>query len=139
MILTNILLLEDDYLDVIDIKRSLDKLNVYYKLHVARNGEEGIEILKGKKEPRLERLPDIVLVDINMPKMNGIEFMIELRNNEKWKGLKCFVLTTSDEPVDRDSARKLNISGYIIKPLKLNNPSKDAFNLMIDLINMKSP
>lgn len=138
MNLTNILLLEDDYLDVIDIRRSLDKMNVFYKLHVAKNGEEAIDILNGNIESPLKTLPDIVLVDINMPKMNGLEFLGAIRQNEKWKGLKCFIITTSDEPIDREAANKLNVSGYIIKPLKLNSPSRDAFNLMIDLINMKT-
>ena len=138
MNLTNILLLEDDYLDVIDIRRSLDKMDVLYKLHVAKNGEEAIDILNGKGESALEALPDIVLIDINMPKMNGIEFLGELRKNRKWQRLKCFIITTSDEPVDREAATSLGISGYIIKPLKLNSSSMDAFNLLIDLINLKT-
>ena len=138
MNLTNILLLEDDYLDVIDIRRTLDKMDVLYKLHVAKNGEEAIGILKGEGEAALDTLPDIVLIDINMPKMNGIEFLSEIRKNGKWRSLKCFILTTSDEPIDREVATNLGVSGYIIKPLKLSNPSKDAFNLLIDLINLKT-
>ena len=138
MNLTNILLLEDDYLDVIDVRRSLDKMDVLYKLHVAKNGEEAVDILKGSGESAFNNLPDIVIIDINMPKMNGIEFLQEIRKNGEWKHLKCFILTTSDEPVDREAAKSLGVSGYIIKPLKLNNPSKDAFNLLIDLINLKA-
>jgi CheY-like chemotaxis protein len=138
MNLTNIMLVEDDNLDVIDIKRSLDKMKVLYKLHVAKNGEEAIGILNGQGEHALETLPDIVLIDLNMPKMNGIEFLSEVRKNEKWKSLKCFIITTSDEPVDREAATSLGVSGYIIKPLKLNNPSKDSLNLLIDLINLKT-
>jgi len=130
----NILLVEDDPLDIIDITRQLDKQNIIYQLHTARNGEEAIHLLEDSPE-----LPHIVLIDINMPKMNGLELLQTIRRNEEWKGLKCFIVTTSDEKVDRRAAGLLGVSGYIIKPLKLNSPaSMDAFNLMIDLINLKS-
>lgn len=130
----NILLVEDDQLDVIDIRRSLDKMKIFYQLHTAKNGEEALDMLQDENALR----PDVVLIDINMPKMNGIEFLTAIRKDDKLKDLKCFIITTSDEKVDRESARQLGVSGYIIKPLKLNNAtSLDAFNLMIDLMNMK--
>lgn len=135
---TNILLVEDDYLDVIDIRRSLDKLKVLYNLQIAKNGEEAIEMLKGEGHHGADVIPDIVLIDINMPKMNGLELLGEIRKHPRWKDLKCFILTTSDEKIDRQGARELGVSGYIIKPLKLNNGSIDAFNLMIDLMNSRS-
>jgi CheY-like chemotaxis protein len=131
----NILLVEDDKLDVIDMQRTLGKMNLLHKAAVVRNGEEAVEYLQ-RVEPN-ER-PDVVLLDINMPKMNGIELLSYLRKTEEWKDLKVFVITTSDERVDREATRNLGISGYIVKPLKLNNPSSiDSFNLMIDLMNMK--
>jgi CheY-like chemotaxis protein len=136
--LIDILLVEDDQLDVIDIRRTLDKMKIMYQLHTARNGEEGLALLRGEGAAPLERLPDVALIDINMPKMNGLEFLQAVRNNEEWKGLKCFIITTSDEKVDKDAAKALGVSGYIIKPFKLNNPSSmDSFNLMIDLMNMR--
>ena len=135
---STILLVEDDQLDVMDIKRSLDKLNVFYKLVVAKNGEEALSILEGKGATRLDGLPDIILIDINMPRMNGLEFLQALRSAPAWKGIKCFMITTSDEKVDKDKARSLGISGYIVKPFKINNTSSlDSFNLIIDLMNMK--
>ncbi len=130
----NILLVEDDPLDIIDISRQLDKQHIIYQLQTAHNGEEAIRILEETQE-----LPDIALIDINMPKMNGLELLHAIRNHESWKNLKCFIITTSDEKVDRRAAASLGVSGYITKPLKLNSPaSMDAFNLMIDLINLKS-
>lgn len=129
----NILLVEDDHLDILDIQRTLDKFNIIHKLQIAKNGEEAIQIL----DTMTER-PDIVLIDINMPKMNGLEFLNAIRNTDSWKDLKCFMLTTSEDQVDKKIAKDLGISGYIIKPLKLNNPSSiDSFNLMIDLMNVK--
>ena len=129
-------MVDDDNLDVIDMQRSLTKMNVLHKTSIARNGEEAIEMLSSM-EP--ENLPDLILLDINMPKMNGIEFLGVVRKNPNWKDLKIFMVTTSDELIDREESRKLGISGYIVKPLKLNNPASiDSFNLMIDLMNMKS-
>jgi CheY-like chemotaxis protein len=69
--------------------------------------------------------------------MNGLEFLQIVRNTPTWKGLKCFILTTSEEKIDRETASRLGVSGYIVKPFKLNNPSSmDSFNLMIDLMNL---
>jgi CheY-like chemotaxis protein len=132
----NILLVEDDKLDVIDMQRTLAKMNILHKASIARNGEEAIEFLNNVDHA--DR-PDVVLLDINMPKMNGIEFLTNIRRREEWKELKVFIVTTSDERIDREAAKKLGVSGYIVKPLKLNNPSSiDSFNLMIDLMNMKT-
>lgn len=131
----NILLVEDDHLDIIDIQRTLDKFNIIHKLQIAKNGEEAIQILENQSAS--ER-PDIILIDINMPKMNGLEFLHIIRNKDDWKDFKCFMLTTSEDHLDKKVASDLGISGYIIKPLKLNNPSSiDSFNLMIDLMNVK--
>jgi CheY-like chemotaxis protein len=120
-------------LDIIDISRQLDKQHIIYQLQTGRNGEEAIQLLEQGSD-----LPDIVLIDINMPKMNGLELLQTIRQREEWKNLNCFIITSSDEKVDRRAARMLGASGYITKPLKLNSPaSMDAFNLMIDLINLK--
>jgi CheY-like chemotaxis protein len=134
----NILLVEDDNLDIIDVKRTLDKMHILNNMAVARNGEDALQILN-EKHRSYEMRPDIALIDINMPKMNGLEFLSAIRKMDEWKDLKCFIITTSDEKVDRIAAKELGISGYIVKPLKLNNPSSmDAFNLMIDLMNFKN-
>ena len=133
----NILLVEDDNLDIIDVKRTLDKMHILNNMIVARNGEDALRILSEKE--RSDTKPDIALIDINMPKMNGLEFLGAIRKMDEWKDLKCFIITTSDEKVDRMAAKDMGISGYIVKPLKLNNPSSmDAFNLMIDLMNFKN-
>lgn len=133
----NILLVEDDYLDTMDTQRTLKKMGILHKMDVAKNGEEAIAFLRQKENEKVK--PDIVLLDINMPKMNGIEFLHVIRNSKVWKDLKVFVITTSEEKIDKEASRKLGVSGYIVKPLKLNNPaSMDSFNLMIDLLNIKT-
>lgn len=127
-----ILLVEDDQLDVIDIKRTLDKMNIFYQMRVAKNGEEALELLEAYNQN-----PDIILMDINMPKMDGLELLGIIRQNNLWKNIKCFIITTSSEKTDKQKAEQLGVSGYIIKPFKINNPtSMDSFNLMIDLMNL---
>lgn len=135
----NILMIEDDSLDVRDAQRTLDKMNVLYKMQVARNGEEALAYLREAGESASFMRPDIVLLDLNMPKMNGAEFLHAVRNSGQWKDLKIFVITTSDEKEDRQKVKDLGVSGYIVKPLKFNNPSSiDSFNLMIDIMNIKN-
>jgi CheY-like chemotaxis protein len=135
----NILLVEDDKVDVMDAKRTLDKMGVLHIMHVAKNGEEAWSYLKKIEEENLESKPDVILLDLNMPKMNGIELLSVIRNSNYWRNTKVFVLTTSEEQEDRVQSLKLGVSGYIVKPLKFNNPSSiDSFNLMIDLLNIKN-
>lgn len=135
----NILLVEDDQLDILDIKRTMDKMNILHRMQVARNGEEALAYLNDEVLQKNLTAPDVVLLDINMPKMNGLEFLSTIRKNEQWKDLKVFIVTTSEEKVDKEAAAGLGVSGYIVKPLKFNNPSSmDAFHLMIDLMNIKN-
>jgi len=132
----HILLVEDDNLDAMDLKRSLDKIGLLYMLEIAKNGEEAIRILE-RKHTEAGAATDLIILDLNMPKMNGFEFLQILRGDERWRDTKVFVLTTSSENEDRRAVSGYGISGYIVKPLKLNNVgSIDAFNLMIDLMNM---
>lgn len=124
-----ILLVEDDELDIISVERSLKKLEIEYELHTAYNGIEALKLLR---DPGLNLNPQVILLDINMPRMNGIEFLKVLREDEKLKNLKVFIMTTSSEGEDRFGAEKLGISGYIIKPLNYNDNTKrsdsmDAF------------
>jgi CheY-like chemotaxis protein len=137
--IANILLVEDDSLDVINVERTLSKMNVNHRLHVARNGQEALDLLRGNRVSKIEPLPSIILLDINMPKMDGLEFLAELRGDEALKHIKVFIMTTSNQDADRQTSALLGISGYIIKPLKFNNAisSKDSFNLFIDLLNLK--
>ncbi|RYF97166.1 MAG: response regulator [Chitinophagaceae bacterium] len=135
----NILLAEDDQLDVMNIKRALDKMNILYQLNEARNGEEAMGLLQTMAQEGADKLPDFVLLDINMPRMDGLELLATIRKTEQLRHLKVFMITTSVEKVDKDRAKALGVSGYIVKPLRLTNPSSmDAFNLMIDLLNSKN-
>lgn len=134
----NILLVEDDTVDVMDARRTLDRMDILYKMHVVKNGEEALEYLSEVKQTGAVR-PDIILLDLNMPKMNGIELLSHIRKIDDWKETKVFIITTSEEKEDKELAQGLGVSGFIVKPLKFNNPSSiDSFNLMIDLLNIKN-
>lgn len=124
-----ILLVEDDELDIISVQRSLKKLESEYVLYSAYNG---IEALKMLRDTNLGLVPDVILLDVNMPRMNGIEFLKVLREDKNLTNLKVFIMTTSSEGNDRLEAEKLGISGYIIKPLNYTENTKrsdsmDAF------------
>ncbi len=118
----NILLVEDDEVDVMNVQRAFKKNHINNKLHVAGNGLEALALLRGDGEfEKIAPRPKIILLDLNMPKMNGIEFLQELRNDPEFESISVFVLTTSGDERDIVAAYKLNVAGYILKPVELDN------------------
>jgi CheY-like chemotaxis protein len=110
----NILLVEDDEVDIMTVKRAFAKANITNPLFVAHNGLEALDILRKEDLPPKRRL---ILLDVNMPKMNGIEFLRELRKDPALQAISVVVLTTSNEERDRVEAFKLNVAGYLLKPV----------------------
>jgi CheY-like chemotaxis protein len=110
----NILLVEDDEVDVMNVRRAFKKNNIGNPLWVAGNGVDALALLRGTEIPRDRRL---VLLDLNMPRMNGIEFLRELRADPELGLTPVVVLTTSDDERDRVDAYNLNVAGYILKPV----------------------
>jgi CheY-like chemotaxis protein len=131
-----ILLIEDDYLDIMSVQRALNKLKVKHTLTVAHNGVEALALLNGSNPDKVKIMPDIILLDINMPKMNGLEFLLIIKNYYSLKSIKVFIMTTSGEEYDQITAKKLGVSGYLIKPLDLDSKptSLDALNLYNELV-----
>jgi CheY-like chemotaxis protein len=111
----NILLVEDDAVDVMNVKRAFQKNNIMNPLYVANNGLEALEMLRSGAVPNERRL---ILLDLNMPKMNGIEFLRVVRNDPDLQTVSVVVLTTSNEERDRVEAFELNVAGYLLKPVK---------------------
>jgi CheY-like chemotaxis protein len=118
----NILLAEDDELDVMNVQRAFKKNNIANPLHVACNGVEALEMLRGQngEPPAVPEDRRLILLDLNMPRMGGIEFLRELRADPKLKHITVVVLTTSDEERDKVDAYNLNVAGYILKPVTLS-------------------
>jgi CheY-like chemotaxis protein len=119
--LVNILLVEDDEVDIMNVKRAFKKNNIMNSLFVANDGLEALEKLKGKEGQLITPMPRIILLDINMPRMGGIEFLQSIRKDPDLKSLSVFVMTTSNEESDKIAAYNLNVAGYILKPLSFES------------------
>lgn len=123
-----ILLVEDDEVDIMNVKRAFKKNNISNPLIIAHNGIEALELLRSKEVDAVK--PKIVLLDLNMPKMGGIEFLKEIRSDADLSSLSVFVMTTSNEDGDKIDAFNLNVAGYILKPL-----SMDRFIAAVSTLN----
>lgn len=128
--LVNILLVEDDEVDIMNVQRAFKKNNISNPLFIARNGLEAIDALKGNNPALVVPSPRIILLDINMPKMGGIEFLSEIRKNPELRSTSVFVMTTSNEESDKIAAYDLNVAGYILKPL-----SFEGFTSAVAILN----
>jgi CheY-like chemotaxis protein len=110
----NLLLVEDDELDVMNVRRAFERGGLPDQLWVAGDGLAGLEILRGGELPRERRL---VLLDINMPRMSGLEMLREMRADPSLQMTTVVVLSTSNHDRDLVEAYKLNVAGYLVKPV----------------------
>jgi CheY-like chemotaxis protein len=124
----SIVLVEDDEVDAKSVERALTKLKIANPYYHTRNGLEALELLKGSKTQSALAKPYLVLLDLNMPLMGGIEFLQALRNDSDIEDTIVFVLTTSSADEDRVAAYKEHIAGYIVK--------SDMANGFTDVIEM---
>ncbi|PZO42192.1 MAG: two-component system response regulator [Pseudanabaena frigida] len=108
-----ILLVEDDQLDVMTLKRALKEIKATNPLHIRNNGEAALEFLRDPANPK----PLLILLDLNMPRMNGLEFLEIIKADVDLCKIPVVVLTTSQEEQDRLASFQLSVAGYIIKPL----------------------
>jgi CheY-like chemotaxis protein len=107
-----VLLVEDDYVDAMTVKRAFSDLKVTNPLIHKLNGEEALEYLRTERELK----PCVILLDLNMPKMNGIEFLKIAKADDELKRIPVVVLTTSKSDEDRVETFGLSVAGYMIKP-----------------------
>lgn len=115
--LLHILLVDDDEVDIMNVQRAFKKNNIINPLFVAHDGIEALAILRGQGIASVPRERRLILLDLNMPRMNGLEFLRELRDDPELRPLTVIVLTTSDDERDKVEAYNLNVAGYIIKPV----------------------
>ena len=111
----NILVVDDDDIDVRAVKRGFAAQKISNPIYVASDGVEAIEMLRGEggRDP-LPR-PYLILLDLKMPRMNGIQFLDEIRKDPDLRGSIVFVLTTSDDDRDKTAAYEKNVAGYLLK------------------------
>lgn len=127
----NILLVEDDEVDVLNVKRAFQKSQIRTPVHIASDGLEALMMLRGTGD-RTATIPTtrrLILLDLNMPRMGGLEFLQELRADAELRTIPVVVLTTSNQEQDLVQAYRYHVAGYLIKPIAF-----DAFsNLMTTL------
>lgn len=107
------LLIEDDEVDILSVKRAFKELNIPNPLLIAKNGQEAFDLLNGDQE----QCPSLIILDLNMPKMNGIEFLKEVKGSDKLKSIPVVILTTSSSYVDINKSFENYAAGYIVKPM----------------------
>lgn len=112
--LVTFLVVDDDEVAIMAMKRAIRKLGLTNPVEIASNGEEALEKLRDGSESRIEK-PYIVTLDLNMPRMTGLEFLAEVRADQRLKDAVIFVVSTSDAPTDVVAAYSRNIAGYIVK------------------------
>jgi len=109
----NILLIEDDQIEILKFERILSTISKNHKQHNETNGAAALQYLKTTKN-----FPDLILLDLNMPKMNGLEFLKILKSDNDFHYIPVVVLTTSNNKEDIKEAYRIGIAGYVMKPLK---------------------
>jgi CheY-like chemotaxis protein len=113
--MVNLLLVEDDEVDVQGLKRAFAKSRIGNPITVARDGIEALEILRGENGQAKLAKPHLILLDLNMPRMNGLEFLEAIRADEDLKTSVVFMITTSKAEEDKARAYEKNVAGYIVK------------------------
>jgi CheY-like chemotaxis protein len=116
--LVTIMLVEDDDIDIKNMERAFAKNNIANPLVIAHDGQEAMDMLRGTNGyEKLSPSPKIILLDINMPRMDGIEFLRALRSDPEHKSISVFMMTTSNDEKDKINAYNYNVAGYIVKPV----------------------
>lgn len=108
-----ILLIEDDVIEIMKLNRAVNSLGLSHEIVESNNGEEALHVLRSGSP-----LPHIILLDLNMPKINGLEFLNILKNDDRLKFIPTIILTTSNNKNDLLECYRIGIAGYVLKPLK---------------------
>ncbi|KQR15538.1 response regulator [Deinococcus sp. Leaf326] len=119
--LVEILLVEDSEPDILLTQEAFAEAQVRNRLHVARDGDEAIDFLRRQGEHAGAPRPDVILLDINMPRKNGLEVLAELKADPKLASIPVLMLTTSQAETDVTNAYARHASGYVIKPVGFEN------------------
>lgn len=129
----HVLLVEDDEVDVMSIQREFKKFNFPIQLHFARNGVEALDMLYGRNNyPKLLPMPQFIILDIMMPKMDGIKFLHTLRSDPQFNLIKVIIFTTSSNEADKKAVRELNIEGFFVKNTQFKEFFSTCRSLMME-------
>ena len=119
----SLLLVEDDEADILDIQRSMQLLKVPNPLYIARDGIEALAMLQGTGEDggTVVPYPYLILLDLNLPRMDGLEFLKAVRNDPKLRSTMIIIITSSDDEQTRAAAFDLNVPNYLSKPVNFDH------------------
>lgn len=136
-----VLMAEDSEHDVIAAQRAWKTNKISNPLYIVRDGEECLDFLykRGQyAEPAEAPRPGVLLLDIRMPKLSGLEVLEKLRQDEEYKTLPVVILTTSKEEADRFKSYQLGVNAYIVKPIEFLNFSEaiKRINLFWELVEL---
>lgn len=108
-----VLVVEDDKIEVLKFKRAADVLGLTHQFIFAENGEDAIRVLESDEEA----LPNLILLDLNMPRFDGFEFLTMMRSKDSLRFIPTIIMTTSENEKDLKKCYELGVAGYMIKPL----------------------
>jgi CheY-like chemotaxis protein len=110
-----VLLVDDDDVDVQAVRRAFRRAKIANPVEVARDGLDALAMLRGENGHKPLEKPYIIILDLNMPRMDGLEFLTEIRKDPEHHDAVVFVLTTSKADEDRAASYDKNVAGYIVK------------------------
>ncbi len=130
-----ILLVEDDRVDVMTVQRALSKHKISNPLYVARTAIDALAMLRGEGRAKIDPPPALILLDLNLPRMSGIDFLSELRKDPALRDLSVIVLTSSNEPHDQEAAFRYEVEDYVVKPHSFDEFATVIKTVIIDALS----
>ncbi|MBK6264139.1 response regulator [Marivirga sp. S37H4] len=117
----HILLVEDNEGDILLIKEAFEEAKIVLKMSIVNDGQSAIDFLNQLPPYQKATPPDLILLDINLPRLNGHEVLCQIKSNEVFKSIPVIMLTTSSSPKDINTAYANHVNSYITKPVDINN------------------
>jgi len=121
----SLLLVDDDEIERMKFKKVCEKINTQHKISDAENGEKALELLENP-----ENIYNIIISDLNMPKMDGFEFLKKLKSDIRFKFIPVIIMSTSSNIDDLKKCYEIDIAGYLIKPLQYQEYAKNISFLL---------
>lgn len=134
----HILLVEDNPSDVRLLKELMEEQGYRPSMHWVMNGRDALDYIFNKPPYANEPRPDVILLDLGLPRISGYEILRDLKQSEAYRGIHTIVLTTSRNPLDREECQKLGADGYIPKPRNLREYKELVERLVHDFSHMKT-